>query len=234
MFSFLTLGFFQTAFFIFFSLCLTFAVRSDRGRDNFSKWAVTISGITIFAVVLVMTGNFNVDPFLTQDFWINVLKYLGVGLMYAVLIELPVRIRRASKEVKEAWKIFLDEELYFQGAAQNPEQITMLQGITRVNDGSIDVEHLRRIKLKVSNFALANISDLVYLKVLDDGVSISPSLKRESLSNDLFNWTIFFPAFAASLVFGDILMSVFNTISNLASSLIDRMLKFAFSDSLKV
>jgi hypothetical protein len=75
---------------------------------------------------------------------------------------------------------------------------------------------------------------IIGIEATADGTNIEPKINRQQLAESIGCWTIFWPFYALSLIFGDLLNEVFRIIADLVANISGRFVRMAFKDVFKL
>lgn len=194
-------------------------------------------------------------------FWVPVGSFLGLGLLYSVL-EFGLTIRKSARGFAAAWQSFLSKSktvpvyntdgspvITKNGKGQDvPSTQTITYGemiLTAKNQGGTYRHYQEAVDL-VRSFVdrprdFSGLEDFfrqnkIIGAVLTEGdkLSVEPKVDKVELAEHVGAWTFLWPAYAISLIIGDLLTEVFTAIADFLASISGRVVKAAFSDVFKV
>ena len=187
-------------------LALVVGCSLDRREQNTGlKWWV-------FAAIGVLFAGWQFDGirdggwigfFLNPGFWKFVGLYALAGLVYSVL-EFAVTVRKSRTYLADVWSKFLvrwNKELEAKASGTKEQEFIGYYGS--------------------SSYAFVGVE-------LRDG-KIEPKLNRTRLSGYISTWTLFWPAYGISLIFGDLIAEIFNTVADFLASISGRAVRRFFN-----
>lgn len=235
----------------FFLLLVVGASFDRRGREA-PKWY--IFGLGFAAMVAYYWGDFTLGgawgTVTRWTFWQPVGAYLGAGLVYS-LLEFVLEVRRTARYYKESWTEALSRKIEIKQRDSSGE---ILRGAvsqsTRglIGDPITKVMTAREVvanREDPSNTAAAQeVIDgfIAYQRRQYGFVSLTrsaagtpePLINKLALAESIGAWTFFWPAYAVSLVIGDLLTEVFNVIAEFLVKISGRFVRFSFADVFKL
>jgi hypothetical protein len=175
------------------------------------------------------------------SFWAPLAAYLGLGLVYSCL-EFGLTIRRSARHLAGLWSDWL----------KTTESVRF-----KDNEGRVDISHadlirearergaewgafqtaVDAIKSFITNscFRAQCQEDRIIGTVLGaDKLSVEPKINRGELTEHVGAWTFLWPAYALSLIFGDLLTEFFRVVADVMVNLSGRIVKVAFRDVFKL
>ena len=181
------------------------------------KWFVFVVGLIVVAAW--HWGEWSWSQIFSAEVWKPVLIYLGIGLAYSVL-EFFVKVRKEAKIWKEKWGKFKINE-----AESNEENRQM--NIKSTHSLSLEARFC-----KDHHGYLNRITDVKCITT-DGKDAVVPVINRSELAQSVGCWTLFWPAYAFSLILGDLLTEVFKKFADvivaLSSGLVRRMFAKVFT-----
>lgn len=259
---FLGLGLLELAFFAVFFILLIIGASWDRRGNWHQKWYIFGVGIWVIAtwswpewtffgsamVPAVMDGA-NVlskahtrivlwDIVRAWTFWTPVACFLGAGVVYA-LLEFFLEVRRAAHQYKKTWALYMDKLTDVHQFSGNGDRV---QEEIRLKNHVIlaDTEKVINTRAKAniiqayvdSNSSRTSLG-FIRIKKLADNTGVEPVVDKVELAEHIGAWVLFWPAYAISLIIGDLLTEVFNMIASFFVHLSSRFVRKAFSDVFK-
>jgi hypothetical protein len=219
----------ELVLFTLFMLLLGWGTSRDRNQrgsgDASFKWVILGVGFVGYLVYYAITEDdwfpplFSTHFWMEQGTWITFGKYVGTGLLYA-LLELVMAIRHEQKQIKVKWLKFLDE---------NTEVASYLTGAIHED---VKVQHLRN---KVRNFAndWGRHTSFVMLRLHDLEKTPQPSLQMHQVRDHVFAWTVLWPGYAISLCFGRVLDSIIDALNSAYQKMGGVIVRLLFRNTFK-
>lgn len=183
-------------------------------------------------------------------FWKPVSWFLAVGLVYAVF-EFFFGVWRAAREYRERWAEHLKNEISNRHEALNK---AIMAGT-----GSNDWTYASVLRASKNREAvLAAYSDGIEMSVLESATrqvlrefsaentkarfivaavtenEMQPQISKWRLTRWLTAWTFLWPAYALSLIFGDLLREVFIAFTDALVAMSGRIVRATFADVFKI
>lgn len=231
-----TLGFLELIFIsVFFLLMIIGASLDRRGGQEEAKWVIFVIGLVAVAAWFWKDWTFvGLYEYVTSAaFWTPVGYYLAAGLVYSV-VEFVLDVRRSARSYREQWAEFLTRKNHVRtadGAAQAAHANRDIIAMAATN------EYARSVAVSEVNNYIHHTNQRNRIVGLDrepDALQPSPVINKMELSQHLGAWTIFWPFYALSLIFGDLLTEVFNAISTFLVTISGRFVRMSFSDVFKI
>lgn len=196
-------------------LALVVACTLDRRDIAAPKWWVLVLGLIVFGVWT--WGDLGWATFTSATFWKPVGLYLAAGVVYS-FFEFFFQVRKESRTWKAQWEHFKANELSRRGtgAPAEKEQQTLEEAF--FDD--------RRRDNKLHSSALVQMT-------LDKDKKPVPVIDRVALTKGVTVWILFWPAYAISLVLGDVLAEFFERFADLLVKLSTGMVRRMFANSFK-
>lgn len=195
-------------------LALIVGCSLDRREQNASmKWWVFVAigimftGWQFDGIRGAITDGGWIGFFLNPGFWKFVGLYALAGLVYSI-IEFAIIIRKSRTYMAGVWSRFLvrwNKELAEQASGSQAQEFIDYYGST--------------------SYAFVGLE-------LKDG-NVEPKLNRGRLSGYISTWTLFWPAYAISLIFGDLIAEIFNTAADFLASISGRAVRRFYSGTFK-
>lgn len=197
------------------------------------------------------------DALAGSGFWMPVLAYLGIGLAYS-LLEFGLTIRKAERALSAAWQEFitktrtvpvLDGEgkpvMTYSGNREVPstEQVPYRTIIAEARRRGEDYqEHKHAIELtkgfadnpRSFNWYRRQEARIVGVEIGQDKLSIGPKVDKGELAEHVGAWTFLWPAYAISLIVGDLFAEFFSLVGSMLAAVSGRVVKFTFRNSFDV
>lgn len=231
-------GIFECAFAVIFLLAMaaaTFMDRADRYDEPSPKWIVSIIGV---CGVLYLTRNlWTLDAlpqfFISKDFWIPLLKYLGLGLIYAI-VEFAFAIRTSKRNLGEAWEKHLNSTVDFKSRGA----LDGFEGSVRSLYEAENLGHNESIKFWANrsreDFVEKVCRKIFAVRIKINSDKIEPSIDKGYVYDNVFVWVLMWPFYAMSLIFGEFLMDALNAFSRALVKFGDQVVKVTFKDMFKL
>ncbi len=182
------------------------------------------------------------DVLFTKAIWYPVGIYLLAGVGYA-LFEFFFGIWRAARQYSERWETFLQNRL--QGGDKPLTSVLEAFGLaekatyaevfraSQTAEGPYTM-HLTAIANQcIGRFDTQNSKADFVTVTNEDGLTMTPKVLKWKLTQWLTAWTLFWPAYGLSLVFGDLLAEFFKAFADLLHSLSGRVVRAAFANVFK-
>lgn len=199
-------GFAEVLIFGLFFIAMVIGTAFDRSYSNDAvKWWVVVIGALVTIVWFWKDWTFG-GVWSTVTSW----EFWKPALVYVGIglgysvLEFSLAVRRAARKYAERWKTWVAQR---NGSASE----------------------------FVNNDRNYNRNSLIYV-TLDRPTDETPvpRVNKEELASSIGAWTIFWPAYFASLILGDLFLEIFRWISNVLVTLSGRFVKMAFQDVFKV
>jgi hypothetical protein len=191
----------------------------------------------------------------SAGFWIPVGSFLGIGLVYSIL-EFGLTIRKSARGFGAAWQSFLGkiktvpvyegDAVKFEMAGDRKVPVTKTitygelistaksQGATyRFYQEAVDL--VGQFVSSPRNFAgledFFRQNKIISASLVDgDKLAVEPKVNKLELAEHVGAWTFLWPAYAISLIVGDLFTELFITFANFLASISGRVVKAAFKD----
>lgn len=176
----------------------------DRRENN--SVPLWIAAAIVMIVAAFSTGSFSGfwATVTGMSFWKSVGLYLLIGLAYSWAIEFTFAVRRASKKYAEEWKYFVS---------------------LRKDELSTD---------SIDNFCMERRNRNLMVHLERNGLTVEPKLNKPVLVDNITVWTLLWPAYLVSLILGDLIFNIVESLVDLMSNLGSRFVKFMFRDTFKI
>jgi len=192
--------------------------RTSRGSS--AMWSAVF--VVIVATTLYMGFTPALDMVMSSAFWKNVALYLGIGLVYSWVVEFLFGLRRARKHYRECWERAVREDKKLKNYLSNPEDCT-----TEVKDGAKDA-------ISYFHKHYDSKSRLIGIDLAENNLSVTPRVNRAVLVNSVAAWSMLWPAYAVSLIVGDLFNQVIEFIVDISSKLSTMAVRFTFQNTFKL
>lgn len=213
-----------TSVFMFLGLFIWLIVGTAYDRTKNSSAAMWMGFVVVLGLVGVAVGSLDAAIKLVTDtgVWLSIAGYLGIGLLYSWLIEFPFAARRASKKWREVWESFLSQNREVKAALKDPGGSTALE--------------LEEAKGRIRSFVHQHFDRRELISVIqgESGTEVLPKVNRRVMVDNVTAWSILWPAYAVSLLVGDLFTQIVESLVDLMSNLSGRFVKWAFADTFKV
>jgi hypothetical protein len=205
-----------------FFLAMVLACTTDRYGNEGPKWFVLIAGIAVFG--FMYWGDISWKYFLSAPFWKGVGIYLGIGIAYS-LLEFWIGIRKAVRYWGREWNSFKEnEEARIRNATSNQASNASKhrRQYEEEDTSTLEQRFVKSASGRGSRNALVDVK-------LDDQKKVVPVVNRGELSESIACWTIFWPAYAVSLLLGDLFYELCKKFADIVAALSGRVVRRAFS-----
>lgn len=195
---------------------LVVACTFDRNDYPAPKWWVLVIGLIAFGIWT--WGDLGWSTFTSTSFWGPVGIYLAIGVGYC-FIEFFFQVKKESRLWKRNWEHFYQKETHRRGAlpTQTSDHPTL--------EETFFSSHRRSEKLHDS--ALVRMT-------LNSHKKPVPTIDRSALTKSITVWILFWPAYAISLVLGDMLAQFFRRFADVLASLSTGLVRRMFANTFKV
>lgn len=195
------LGLLELVLLSVFVIASVIAITFDRKGHEEVKWWTFVLGLIVLVFFTWPDWTFAGvwETIKGPAFWGNVGIYLGIGLVYS-LVEFTLAVRRAARYYADQWAKTKNT------ASPTADATTVLRAFINTTYTPKDAQF---VKVVASN----------------DSVLPEPKIDKEELTAHVGAWTVWWPAYAVSLILGDLLTEVFQISS--------RFVKMAFKDAFK-
>lgn len=236
----------------FFLLLVVGASFDRRGREA-PKWY--IFGLGFLAITAYYWPNFTLTGIWTGvtswAFWQPVGTYLLAGLAYS-LLEFVLEVRRTARYYKESWTAALSRKAEIK--QRDPDTGDILRGAVSQSTRGLIGDPI--MKVMTAREVIANREDpsntTIAREIIDGFITNQcrrygfvnltcgaagtpePLIDKLALAESIGAWTFFWPAYAVSLVIGDLLTEVFNVIAEFLVKISGRFVRFSFADVFKL
>lgn len=206
----------ELALFALVFLVIVFGSAFDRDNDRLGlKWVGFVMMLALIGLFTPSTAAVGLLSWATAQ---AVGAYLLAGLVYTMVVEIPSGVLRRRRKLSAHWETSDAKKLVTKAATTGKaeDQANAVAGIERfvayVNDSG----------------ALVNLS------VKPDTLELDPSLNRAHVLYSTTPWLLMWPAYALSLIFGDLLTNIAEFIFDTFQNLGNRMVRKLFANTFKV
>jgi hypothetical protein len=236
---FAAMGVFEIIFCSVLFIGLVLATSVDRHGQEGPKWYLVGIGLLTFAA--------NYWPFTiggvwetvrSWTFWTPVLQYAGLGLVYAG-IEFILEVRRSAKAYRASWVRFMDTEHRVPILDDSGNQVTERGNRTKANfinyrEIQKRPEYADLLNDLLHNYISTNTIGFLKLVKNEAGTEPEPKIIRSELAASIGAWTTFWPAYAVSLVVGDLFAEVWNILANWFVFISGHFVRMSFANVFKL
>lgn len=216
---------------IIFWIVMAIACAFDRNQMEEPKWFVFIIGGMVLCAGSYFTGDSaNLVAYLKENLPKFIGYYLLIGLAYSAL-EFGLDIRRSKRYWSKKWEDFM--------AGRRPKIVkdkAKLRSDGEPNERDVQNDLIH--EFMSSSSVPYSTRRIIYIsKVVDeDGkyTGIEPKINRSELAQSIGCWTIWWPFYALSLVFGDLLVEFFRTVADILASFSGRFVKLIFRNTFRI
>ncbi len=221
---------------LFILFCVS-AAWDRRGRTSF-KWILLLGSMIGLAMLFSPVIEFSFaaikDLLLSPALWIPIAWYCGAGLLYSAG-EFFLTVRRAVRDIGGRWKSYLNErqstmERDEKGVTGNTVTKTVGEWIKIGQAEDATDEQRERVFELCRQFTNRNAHDFIEFEYNKDVKNIEPKMDRLMLSQYIGAWVVFWPFYLVSLILGDLLSEIFQTIADFVSEHCGRFVRRAFSN----
>lgn len=203
-----------------FFLAFVLSCTADRHGQAGAKWGVLALAIVVFVLWQWVAGDMSWAVLLSASFWRNLGFYLAIGLGYS-LVEFFFEVRRDSRQWGKDWETFKANEAIREG---RPDRGSQGVGLHQNKPENQTLEQ-RFVSNRRNTERLVNVT-------LNEG-RIEPVINRKVLAENISCWTLFWPAYAVSLVLGDLLEEIFRKAADFFVMVSGRFVRATFAKSFK-
>lgn len=248
------LGLLELLFVSVFFLLLIVGVTFDRRGKEDVKWWIFGVGLMILAVWQWSSWSFGGiwEAVKTVEFWSPIGYYLLAGLVYSAL-EFFLDIRRSARFYAAEWQQHLKAGEQVPVLGEDGEPVVTKKG-DRFNSDQVQTtrrsnsEVYDEVKAKGANSGLFNTAmkltsefvgryhfkhRIIELKIGTDKISVEPRVNKIELADHISAWTFLWPAYAVSLILGDLVVEVFNFIASVLAKISGQFVKLSFANVFK-
>lgn len=202
------LGLLELVLLSVFVVASIIAITFDRKGHEEVKWWTFVIGLVVLVFFTWSDWTFAGvwEHIKSPAFWGNVGIYLGIGLVYS-LVEFTLAVRRAARYYAIQW-----------GRAK------------RTMPETADAQSVLRSFIN----STYTPKDAAFVKVVGNTNNLpEPKIDKEELTAHVGAWTFWWPAYAVSLILGDLLTEVFRVISDFLITISGRFVNMAFKGVFK-
>ena len=182
--------------------------------------------IAALAVVVIATVSMGFTPALdmvmSAEFWKNVALYLGIGLVYSWAVEFLFAVRRSSRFYRERWASAVQGDKNLRAYLYNPEGC------------SDEVKSAAAAETRRFHDRTNTKSRLIGIDLSADHLSVTPRVNRRVLVDSVSAWTLLWPAYAISLIVGDLFSQVIKFVVDVSTKLSGAAVRLAFQNTFKL
>lgn len=231
-------GVIELVFFGVFFLLMILGAEFDRRGNPSVKWYVFLVGL--IGAAFWFWSDFSFlgiwESMKTLEFWKPIGAYLGAGLLYS-LLEFFLTVRKSARFFEGKWKEHLEQNQRIRNGGSTPDEVRKVADLyTEVRrDGASSLVQGTVQQLTDSFVSRYRSDDYIVNLVVDKGtlIDVQPRVNRSALANFVSAWTFFWPAYALSLILGDLLTEVFRVISDFIANISTRFVKITFANVFK-
>lgn len=203
-----------------FFLAFVLSCTADRHGQAGAKWGVLALALVVFILWQWVAGDMSWAVLLSAPFWKNLGLYLAIGLGYS-LVEFFFEVRRDSRQWGKDWEAFKANEAIREG---RPERVAPGVALQQ-NKAEQQTLEQRFVSNRRNTEWLVNVT-------LKEG-RIEPVINRKALAENISCWTLFWPAYAVSLILGDLLEEIFRKAADFFVMVSGRFVRATFAKSFK-
>lgn len=218
----------EIAVLVVFSILMLIGIAFDRRSEEAFKWWVFFLGGGVLIWVLrpaewSWSGAFEWAT--SSETITSIAVYFGLGLLYSCL-EFGVGVRRIARKIEAHWQEFLDENI-------NIDNKTRMSVREIMKSPTLAEEHAPTC---VEKFIYSNKQNhrSSFIELERGHHRPVPKVDKGNLASHIGAWTFFWPFYALTLFFGDLLNMFFDWVSSAIANLSGRFVKMVFSDTFKI
>lgn len=201
-----------------FLIAGTYWDRTSRGSGP--MWVAALVVVVIATLSMGFTPA--LDMVMGAEFWKNVALYLGIGLVYSWAVEFFFSVRRASRSYRERWESVVQGDKNLRAYLYNPEGC-----------GS-EVKSAAAVETRRFHDRNDTKTRLIGIDLSADQLSVTPRVNRRVLVDNVSAWTLLWPAYAVSLIVGDLFNQVIEFVVDVSTKLSGAAVRFAFQNTFKL
>lgn len=193
------------------------------------------------------------------SFWEPMLVYLGLGLIYSCF-EFWLVIRKGASALTAAWASFTGKIKALPAYGEDGFPVLKKDGVTgrevpateeatyaaiigtartvgptyRYFQQAVDLVKSFVNSPESFDWKGRQETKIIGIVLSEDRLTAEPQIDKLELAEHAGAWTFLWPAYAMSLILGDLIVEVFNFFADLLVSISGRFVKFAFRDAFKV
>ena len=238
--AFLTLGMIEMIIVGVFLILFVIGASYDRkGREQFKWWVLIFGFIFIGGATSSLWTFAGLWQALSWSWLIPVGWYALIGLGYSG-IEFILAVRKSAKNYKYLWERHLKNTGDFLLSA-DPADKTKTREVSYSSiyeyAKSVDAsDYMKQNANSLSKWFVNNCdssNSVVGLQLAKNGIDVEPKINRSELAANIGVWTLFFPAYAVSLVLDDLLDKIFEVVADVVANISGRFVRITFSDVFK-
>jgi hypothetical protein len=249
------LSFFEILFFTAFILLLCVSTLYDRkGKYMPFKWGVFGVGILIYLVF----SYFNKDKLTNSEFFAGIFSntigmwkefaiYLAIGLGYSV-IEFIVQTRTVAREYADSWESHTSNNQVLKDHLASPvtvpvaaeKDILLMDGERQSSQEAEKVYQdavmkYNAVTTEISRFVarVDKYGELIAVKASADGLSVEPFVRKKVLVEYVSAWTVLWPFYALSLIFGNLLTEIVTVLVDITTKFSGAFVRLTFKNVFK-
>lgn len=226
----LTATHFIGLFVLFVLFCV--ATAYDRRGNSVFKWLVLFATLVVVGIVISPTWDFQVakEFVLSAALWVPVGVYAAIGLLYSGL-EFLLTVRRSVRKTADRWAAFLKD--YVPHGYGGQKSSTNGQAIERAKAEDATEDEVKTANSVINHFSDMYKFDFIGFEKQKDSMNIEPKIDRLDLAQYIGAWVVFWPFYLVSLVLGDLLTELFQSIADFVAEHCGRFVRNAFSGVFK-
>jgi hypothetical protein len=217
-----------------FLLALVVGVTYDRRGVARYKWYVVAAGLVALVACVWSDGGLAgltwegaLAAATSSALWVPVAWYAGLGLAYSV-VEFLLSLRRSNRRHGAAWAAFM---------ASSPSQAgTGFDTVGRLLAAAADPEATddvqRAAKYEIDRFVDRDGDPLFALE--RKGLAIDTSVNRGNLAGFVGVWVPMWPAYAISMVLGDLLTELGRAVADAIANMSGRLVRRVYADTFTI
>ena len=217
--------------FVLFVLFCVSTSYDRRGSSTF-KWLLLLGTAITVGVVISPNWNFQTakDFVLSSALWIPVITYAVLGLMYSG-VEFLLTVRKGVREIAVRWASYLKQR----GNGYTGGATTPINGdvIAKAKEADATDEDIREAAGLCTSFAANARYNFIGFESPKGKLDIEPKIDRLDLSQYIGAWVVFWPFYLVSLILGDLLSELFQSIADFIAERCGRFVRNAFSGVFK-
>lgn len=228
-------------------IMMVLATASDRRGYIAPKWGVTLVGLILFAIFADIDWKFTTiyDNVTTMSFWQPVAVFLAIGLAYSG-VEFVLQTRRSAAYAKKRWADFLTSKLSVPSDTMPLKKVPAEQLLqqARLSDAPEELKDFVRKELNEfaagikSRYGVYGSGESAHAQFIayrvGSELDIQPVVDRPELARHIGAWSFFWPAYAISMIFGDLLQHIWELVADVFAKLSSQMIKVLFRDAFKL
>jgi hypothetical protein len=212
-----------------FIILMLIGIAFDRRAEESVKWWVfVLGGAFLVWVLLPEEWTFaGLGAYLiSAEFLLPIAAYFGIGIAYC-FVEFGVGVRRIAKKMEAAWQEYLPSRRTI--TVDKERRDFTVKEILQSSE--LAEQHGKDL---VDSFINHQNLSGTFIELERGHLRPEPKVDRAELACHIGAWTFFWPFYALSLFFGDLMNIVFEWVSATIASISGRFVRMVFSDSFKV